>query len=373
MAAVEQCQNCKTPAHFIFVYPECDLVCRKCGSIQADRSNFIFSVDPLLKQPKRLDDYGGRSCAGRLSTCDYHPRCDINIYRRSRAYAGYLRIFHYNELVALPGLRPPIPEKAIPFILDGAKQYYSEEAHSHKSFLGTAFSHADAREICERAAQLFERYCQRRRISQPKPRRGEREVVNAFRIRSYSERWVQIWRILLGEMCDPKLHPVLPWPLEERVRIRGSILVRLWLKYCFIPKHREPDNELQSHNCRFAMFIRAVLCVEGARTSIRRVFPLTGIQEDKWYRVLCFLWTKLPEEGCGVYLNQLDCVIRVDWPMFPPPLCKIQKNEPTFSSKGCYKMRWYEATDIISVYHDKLEKRRCQMQEQNHLSWQPYC
>lgn len=370
---LENCSVCGKYEGYVFVYPECDLVCKLCGGVQYNRTNYVYAVDPLLKKPKSLDDYVKSVChSDRLATCDYHPGCDISVYRRSKPYHGYKHWFHFNELVALPGLRPPIPEAAIDFILDGANDYYSEPANAHKSVTGSGFSHYDARGICDRAAQRFSTHCIERGIEEPRPRKGERDEFNSFRLRKYAERWVQIWRIILGDLCDPKVHPILPWPLEERIRIRGDILVSLWIKHCKVPKYEPLSNSLQSHNCRFAIFIRAILCVEDARTSLRRVFPLTGIQETKWYNVLKFLWLKLPDEGSSVYVKSMDCTVRVEWPLKPPSLEKIKKETPKFSSNGSTQ-RWYEAANVINIYHDKLIKRRCQLKLQKESSWQPYC
>ena len=409
------CDSCKTSEYIdpktkekapalIFVYPECDLICRHCGAVQKSEANYKYSVDSNIKQSSFSsckNDGTGRQYSLRISSCEYDPACDLSGYRRAKTYDGYNLVFHANEVIARNS-RPLIPEEAVDYLCDAAEQYYRsfKPDEENKNLFGLGFSYTDAQRICELAACKYE--SDNPYWHKQKPRRGDRETVTPDRLRSYAVRWVQIWKILLGpNYLDPKIHPFCPPVLEAKIRLFVSCMTRCWFEYLKLPRvctcrrgwceHKQARKEkyencdcvklwcvhnLSSTNCRHALFLRAAMYMLGARTSLRRTVRLEGTKVDDWYRRLWFLWPYLKSQYSTIWSGYHRDTVQLVWPDEPPPKSRLEKNEPKFNSSG-FKPRWYEENgnfveDEREWYLDKKRGRKRKRERSKaylHSSW----
>lgn len=360
-----QCLSCKKNATLVFTYPECDLVCGACGMVQYARANAVYVVDQHIKRSTRMSDLGTDHAQDikKPTTFHYSPAVDDCIDRLTRLGDSYVHIYHVFELLAVHE-RPPLPKAACKKILAAAKVYeYSTKQQLHTR---TDFCHRDAKTLCVIAAtsmeQKYERQCRRL----PRPSKGEKEIVNPHRLLSYAERWVQIWKLLVGKQkLNPTIHPIIPWCLEEKARVRAHALVQVWVRHLHYPKGADPAeyHPLATQNCRYALFLRAIYYIEKARSSIRRSFSLAGINAEKWYERLKYLWPFLREEGSIIYLSSDDDTLWIEWPTDPPPFSKLIKEGRDFSKVNpetgiCYgddskHIRWYE-TQENAAPHERI-------------------
>lgn len=368
-------------------YPECEVVCRKCGFVSKRRTNFAYLNDSGIKKVTRLGEEP-TSCST-LSAFDYDPRLDPRIFDLGRNYVGYQHLFYAHELIARP-TRPLIPKTVVPFIIEAATNYYC--LNPKKSFFGLGFTNKDATAICNGAAKIFKQHTQWKptyKTSYVKnakgkytpvytpilPPRGDRHTITPQRIQTYAERWVQVWSILLHNESDDlfncKIHPYIPPELEARVRLRMIAFCGLWVKH-LCAKRWDKDsngNPLKKQNFRYSLFIRAALILEDARTSIRRVFSLTGTKQEEWYERMKHLWKYIREDYSIIKLKNDQGHVQLYWPDEPPPLSKIIKNEPKRCDlKGCLRRRWYEEDDGSCIntrhwYHKEKKAAAIRRQE----------
>ena len=351
------CNGAREGNTLIFTVPQCDLVCTCCGAIQPCTANYTYINDGKIRKQLSINDTRSKNTT--IGTCVYDPSCDVSSYKRTQDYAGYVHVFHANELIARTN-RPIIPDEALSYLYKAAHEYYQMEVNRRRNYEGLDFDRSDAKRICLRASQIFGK--ENPNIPFKTRQRGNRKSVTAFRIQSYADRWPQLWKLLIRrDMLNPRYHPIFPERLEERVRIRAAVIIRCWVDHLRIPKGHQVDrhctcteqlcfHKLSSKNCRFALFIRAILVLEHARTSIRRVYRLDGTKVPLWYKRLCYLWPFLIKNYKGVYSTEDFILHQITWPDQPPPLHKLTKEIPVHkqTKNKVYKPRWYEKDEYLT-------------------------